>query len=799
MTDTEFDNHANTYRYEGISAVAGVPLEPDELRKVVRKTVEDAAKALECSHMVALSHVPGEQRVCGVLAVGYTDENFRLWGVPLDEAGAIATVIRTGEHQLIEDSKLLPAPLSERFCDRILIVPLLFEKHVLAVLVGQVEPNAEVETPEWRKRVRAVSQRVGLFVELQRLANAYQEEIQRRQYLRDVIAAILEERSLPDIGQMLLEMVASRFRVEMVGLFLKEGDEIKPVALRNISAEFGRDIARIASKSVRPRAFASTMPIYRTVNDRSVVTPEMQQRLVQEGIRAVWMAMLQLHDQISGALVIYLRDERVFAPADTAAFQALADIATLGIAMSRLLEEQRRYATFQERARLGREMHDTVARSLGALVLTLETAQSFLQQENVAETEKLLSAALELTRGALSDTRRAIEALSPPELETMTPAQVIAQELQGLERAGILTQFVISGNERSLSRDQSLALLRIAQEALNNALRHSQASRVRVGLLYETEAVTLRIEDDGVGFDTAQPMAPNRQGGYGLFGMKERARALGGELEIESTPGWGTRIAVRLPYETPSDLPTSQVQPERTASASVPALPKKQEVVVESLPSVKPSQSIRLLIVDDHPLTRQGMRAVLEQTGPFLVVGEAGDVDEAVERARQLHPDVILLDLQMPGGGGIAALERIVSLEPPPTALLIASVPTEDSVATALRLGARGFLLKDATPSELVSSIEAAHRGEVVLSPGVSAWLTELKAHRRESGGDFELNERELEVLRLVAKGARNKEIAQELFIAPKTVEHHLSNIYSKLGASNRTEAVRLAIEKGLI
>ncbi|CEK14201.1 response regulator containing a CheY-like receiver domain and an HTH DNA-binding domain [Chthonomonas calidirosea] len=799
MMDVGSDNQANTYGYSGLSAVSGVPLEPDELHKIVRHTVEDAAKMLECSHMAALSHVPAEGRVCGVLTVGYTDENFRLWGVSLEEAGAIATVVRTGEYQLIEDSELLPYPLSERFCERILIVPLSFEKHVLSVLVGQVDPRADVESPEWHERVRAVAQRVGLFVELQRLANAYQEEVQRRQYLRDVIAAILEERSLQDIGQMLLEMVASRFRAEIVGLFLKDGEEIKPIALRNISAEFGRDIARIASKSIRPRAFASTMPIYRTVNDRSVLTKEMRERLAREGIRAVWMAMLQLHDQIGGALVIYLKDERVFAPADVAAFQGLADIATLGIAMSRLLEDQRRYATIQERTRLGREMHDTVARSLGALVLTLETAQSFLRQENTIETEKLLNAALELTREALNDTRRAIEALSPPELETMTPAQVIAQELQALERAGIATQFVISGNEIPLSKEQSLALLRIAQEALNNALRHSQASRVRVGLLYESEAIIMRIEDDGVGFDPTLPMAPNRQGGYGIFGMKERARALGGEVAIESTPGWGTQISVRLPYEMPSGLPPSQVLPERASNISAEALPPKQDIAGEALPLEKPLQQLRLLIVDDHPLTRQGMRAVLEQTGPFLVVGEAGDVDEAIIKAQQLRPDVVLLDLQMPGGGGIAALKQLASLEPRPTAILIASIPTEDSVTAALRLGARGFLLKDATPSELVSSIEAAHRGEIVLSPGVSAWLTELNAHRRDSREDVELNERELEVLRLVAKGARNKDIAQELFIAPKTVEHHLSNIFAKLGAANRTEAVRLAIEKGLI
>lgn len=786
----------------GFSPVSGIPQGPEKLRENVLQTVEDAAKALQCSHMAAVAHVPTERLVCGVLAVGYQDERFREWGIALEQAGAIAEVVQTGKFLFFEASPPLPPPLSERFCERVVLVPLIFGDEVLAVLIGQVRPGVDTRARIWQEKVQDISARVGLLVELQRLMNAYMEELQRRQYLRDVISAILEERSLSEVGQMLTEMVAQRFNVDMVGLFLKEGPQIRPVALRNISPELGRDIARIASTSVRPRAVASTIPIYRTVRSGFDWAPELQRRLEREGIKAAWMAMLQQGRWVFGALVVYLREERAIAPADNAAFQGFADIAMLGIAMSKQIEQQRQLATIEERARLGREMHDTVARSLGALVLTLETAQNFLNGGKTVQTVPLIEAALVHARKALEDTRRAIDALSPPELEGMSLAELIAQELQTLEQAGMITQFVLGGEERSLNREQNMALLRITQEALNNALRHSQAQRVRVGLIFGVDEVSLRIEDDGVGFDPEARTAPGPQGGYGLFGMQERARAVGGTVEVQSTPGWGTSVVVRLPYEPPQAEGASLQSVRKEPSLSSTLLPavRETDAAMEGKASTSTQADVlRVLIVDDHPLTRQGIRSVLGEGETVQIVSEAGDVEEALTQAKALRPDVVLLDVQMPGGGGLVALERLRETLPELTVVMLASLPTEEEVSAALRLGARGFLLKDATPGELIASIKAAYRGETVLSAALTRWLTELASGRKENAADFDLTERELEILRLVAKGARNKEIASTLFIAPKTVEHYLSNIFVKLNVSNRTEAVRLAIERGLI
>src|SRR5262249_9134770 len=154
---------------------------------------------------------------------------------------------------------------------------------------------------------------------------------------------------------------------------------------------------------------------------------------------------------------------------------------------------------------------------------------------------EMLETARAQAKRALEDTRRAVQGLSPAPLERLTPAQAIAEEARQFEaQEGIPTPFLLSGEEQTLTSEQRTAPLRIAQEALSNARKHARAQRVRVGLQYGPEEVLLVVEDDGVGFDMAVRAAPGPEGGYGLFGMNERARLLGGEARIESTPGWGT-------------------------------------------------------------------------------------------------------------------------------------------------------------------------------------------------------------------------------------------------------------------
>ncbi|HLV80237.1 MAG TPA: response regulator, partial [Chthonomonadaceae bacterium] len=414
---------------------------------------------------------------------------------------------------------------------------------------------------------------------------------------------------------------------------------------------------------------------------------------------------------------------------------------------------------------------------------------------------EVLAAAQAQARQALEDTRRAVQGLFPAPLERLSPVEAIAVEVEQFEaQEGVMAQFVPTGEEQPLLPEQRAALLRIAQESLSNIRKHARAQRVRVGLNYGVEEVTLLVEDDGIGFDTTTPATLDSQGGYGLFGMNERARALGGEAQIESTPGWGTRVRVALPYHPASALPARGERLEK-ALVPTPEPPLASEEILAPIYAEASADAIRVVIADDHAVARQGIRAVLEASGDIRVIGEAADGEEAADQARQLRPDVVLLDLQMPRVGGLEGLRRIHAEQPDLAVVVLTTFQTDAAMVEALGAGARGFLLKDTDPADLIAAVRAASRGEALLSSPVAGRLAVLATGQAGKGAAAgnSLNERELEVLTLLAQGARNKEIAARLFITAKTVEYHLSNIFVKLGVSNRTEAVRAAIERGLV
>ncbi|MEV5325452.1 response regulator transcription factor [Nonomuraea sp. NPDC052634] len=202
---------------------------------------------------------------------------------------------------------------------------------------------------------------------------------------------------------------------------------------------------------------------------------------------------------------------------------------------------------------------------------------------------------------------------------------------------------------------------------------------------------------------------------------------------------------------------------------------------------------VRVLIADDHPIVRDGLCAALarEAADDIVVVGEAGDGEEAVRLAADLSPDVILMDLRMPGMDGMTAIRRLAGTGP----RVLVLTTFDNDVLPALEAGATGYLLKDAPPAELARAVLATHRGETVLAPAVAGRLADQV--RRPARG--RLSPRELEVLRLVAEGATNKEAAAALFISEASVKTHLLHIYAKLDVRDRAAAVGEAYRRGLL
>jgi two-component system, NarL family, response regulator LiaR len=205
---------------------------------------------------------------------------------------------------------------------------------------------------------------------------------------------------------------------------------------------------------------------------------------------------------------------------------------------------------------------------------------------------------------------------------------------------------------------------------------------------------------------------------------------------------------------------------------------------------------IAILIADDHPVVRQGLRTFLETQDGLEVVGEASDGAGAAELAQQLLPDVVLMDLVMPGLDGVEATRRIREISPSTKVIVLTSFDEDEKVFPSVKAGAAGYLLKDVRPQELAEAVRRVHAGEALLAPSVAAKLMQEVAGERQPVSG--LTERELEVRRLIARGLPNKLIAQELVVSEKTVKTHVSNILAKLHLTDRTQAALYAVREGL-
>ncbi len=212
-------------------------------------------------------------------------------------------------------------------------------------------------------------------------------------------------------------------------------------------------------------------------------------------------------------------------------------------------------------------------------------------------------------------------------------------------------------------------------------------------------------------------------------------------------------------------------------------------------------QPIRVLLVDDHAVVRKGLRALLDREAGIEIAGEAEDGEQAVRTAERLRPDVILMDLEMPRSGGIDATRRITESQPDSRIVVLTSHASEEDVFPALKAGALGYLLKHSAPEEVLQAIRQAYRGETVLHPAIARMVLQ-ELHRPASPKPAQtadgLSERELEVLRLIARGMSNQEIANTLFVGEATVRSHVSTILRKLQLASRTQAALYALRTGI-
>ncbi|WP_433558334.1 response regulator [Pseudonocardia xinjiangensis] len=460
--------------------------------------------------------------------------------------------------------------------------------------------------------------------------------------------------------------------------------------------------------------------------------------------------------EIIGACVVFSTDPQVrFRDEDIELLGLFATHAAIAIVNARLhaeaAERARRLAVGAERERVVRDVHDTVARALGSILLHLDACAEPVGSAHIA-------AAREAARVALAETRRTVLGLGPALLEQGSLEDAVAVELAWARSTTALrTDLVVTGEAPPLPPEIGQQALRLVQEALTNVVTHARAASVRVGMMYGAEDVAVVVEDDGAGFDPAV-LTDRRRSGLGLHGIVARAHRLGAELEIESTPGWGTRVRARIPYE-----------PRDAGSA------------------VRADVPWRVLVVDVRPVVRAGLVRLLAQAEPdIVVVGEIGDAREVVDAVRVLDPHVVLVDLRMPVLDGARLTSYIRAAGPGVSVLVITDDLSDELLRDAVHAGASGCIGTDLDGSALARAVLAAARRDAPLTETVLGTFRE-----RDRAGNGRLTSREREVRTLVELGMRDKQIADRLGISAKTVEKHVGALLRKTGAPNRTSLAR--------
>lgn len=483
------------------------------------------------------------------------------------------------------------------------------------------------------------------------------------------------------------------------------------------------------------------------------------------GVPLLW------EERIIGACVIFSTTPgHVFTTEDAKIVELFASQAAIAIANSGLhsaaVERDQERAISAERERAVRDVHETVGRSLTQLLLTLDQAEQS-SADGRAVTDQLRQARA-IAHDAMTESRRMVLGQGAFALADHDLESALRRELDWAGSAcDAVTGLRTVGTVRPLSPAAAHQAYAIAQEAISNAVAHARASAIRVGIIYSPESVTLLIEDDGRGFDHRaihDEGSGLASGCLGLHGMASRATHLGGELSIESTPGWGTVVKARIPDN---------------GSPSAPIADQRWTTVIAS----------------DQPITSAGIVRLLHQHEPTVhVTAEVRSATDLIEVLELVKPNVALVDIDMLHGESAMSLSTLRAQGIDTVLVAITDNPTVDQVRVATQANVRGYIDRKSSPESIVRTIVAAAQGDTMLDSSVFESLTETfrtGASAAPIGGDAPTS-RELEVRDMIAQGMADKQIATALNISVKTVEKHVGSLLRKSGARNRTMLIAM-------
>ena len=416
----------------------------------------------------------------------------------------------------------------------------------------------------------------------------------------------------------------------------------------------------------------------------------------------------------------------------------------------------------KERTAIARELHDELGQVLTALRMDAVWLKERLEKEDPKGADRARSMC-ELIDSTITEVGNIATRLRPAVLDDLGLLDALEWHTNDFEKRTGIVCILKKGDIPPVDGFIAIAVYRVAQEALTNAARHSGATHVEVSFERVDGLLTLTVQDNGRGFD---PEMLQTQNEFGIAGMRERANLLGGELDILSQAGGG-------------DLDSFDSAAKRYYWRG---------------------DLIKVMLADDHSIVRAGLRRIIEDAGDMEVVIEAADGREAIEMSRQTPPDVAVVDISMPGLDGLEVINQLLIDSPGLPVLVLTMHEEEQYVIRTISAGARGYITKRSAPEQLVKAIRQLFTGGRYLSPEAAESLALHVARGEGRKTSLEsLSNRELQVLRALALGHTNREIAENYHISPKTVDTYRFRLLKKLNLRNNADISRFAMQHGLI